>query len=198
MEGSTLALDIPQALFFADTYINKGEFRDALACVHVIMLQPSNSMTPYLLKRAARLFAELNGALPLDDPKRQNAAAVQLLVFSKVKPNEWLGTQGVAAMMLNRESSRIGDVVMNYQNCKPILIQSDDYCSACNKVGTKGVCKACENAHYCSKECQLNDWQFHKLACATSRKCKEVIWNSTEPWQKKLDEVRNGIARVLK
>lgn len=195
MEGP---INVEQALFLADRYITQAKYMDALACLHVIMLQPTGAVNLYLLKRATRLFAEINGALPLDEPTRQNAVAVQVLVFSKVKPNEWIGTQGVAAMMLNRESSRIGEVAMNYQNCKPILIQSDDYCSACNKVGTKGVCKTCENVHYCSRECQLSDWQFHKLICATSRKCNDMTWNSTEPWQKKLDEIRNGIANILK
>jgi hypothetical protein len=37
-------------------------------------------------------------------------------------------------------------------------------CFACNRPGTQR-CSACQNARYCSSECQKKDWVLHKLLC---------------------------------
>ncbi|KAL0476306.1 hypothetical protein AKO1_006336 [Acrasis kona] len=40
-----------------------------------------------------------------------------------------------------------------------------DMCSHCDKLGDMMRCSACQNVLYCSKECQVDDWKFHKGAC---------------------------------
>lgn len=207
-------MDIPkgvdplQAIYVADQHIIEEKYASAFPYLMAILMAPPHPFPSevskieknklnYVIKRAARLFAEINGALPENDPARQKAAAVQLLVFSKVKPNEWLGTQGVAASMLGRESSAIGNVEMNYETGHPLLIQGDDFCVACHKVGCDTCCSQCKNVFYCSKDCQTNDWKIHKLVCATSRIMGVVMWNSTEPYEVQLREMRRVIEKSL-
>lgn len=38
-------------------------------------------------------------------------------------------------------------------------------CTLCEKPGAH-ACARCKSSHYCSKECQLDDWPVHKLLCA--------------------------------
>lgn len=152
---------------------------------------------PHLIKRAARLYAEINGALPNGDPRKQEAAAAQLLLLSRVKANEWLGTQGVAAAMLGVESTRIGNIEMDYTTGMPLLIQADNYCAACQKPGVSGRCSKCGLAWYCCEKHQRDDWPLHKVWCSTSRMREALFWNSTEPYQERLQEVRRAIAHSL-
>jgi hypothetical protein len=199
-EGGGDLLSHIQALYLADKYIANGEYAGALPwLVSLISPPPSSVTTPdaYSLKRACRIFAEINGALPNTDRRKQSPAAIQLLLFSKVKPNEWLGTQGVAATMLGKEFSIIGDVRMNYHDGSPILVQGDDYCEACNKPGAQKRCTQCQTAHYCDSECQGEDWKFHKLKCSTSRNMGTETWNSLEYYEKKLGKLREVIGDAL-
>jgi hypothetical protein len=39
-------------------------------------------------------------------------------------------------------------------------------CNVCTKDATS-QCSKCKNVSYCSRECQLKDWNQHKLACNT-------------------------------
>ncbi|KAI1384954.1 uncharacterized protein F4822DRAFT_378535 [Hypoxylon trugodes] len=41
---------------------------------------------------------------------------------------------------------------------------SSTKCAVCWKDGGK-LCTTCKSCHYCSKECQSNDWKSHKLLC---------------------------------
>ena len=43
-------------------------------------------------------------------------------------------------------------------------------CYCCNNF-TKQTCSQCENAFYCSKNCQQSDWQKHKTVCMSEKKC---------------------------
>ncbi len=38
-------------------------------------------------------------------------------------------------------------------------------CSFCNKSDATKRCSACRKVNYCSKECQINDWNSHKPNC---------------------------------
>lgn len=199
-EGGGDEITPMQALYFADSYISKGEYAGALPWLMSLICPPDGKekrVDPYSLKRACRLFAEINGALDNKDKRKQGPAAVQLLLFSKVKPNEWLGTQGIAAAMLEKEFSIIGEVRMNYETGEPILLQGDDYCEACNKHGAEKRCKQCETTHYCDVECQKEDWKFHKLKCVTSRNMGVVAWNSTDYYKQKLEKLREEIAKAF-
>lgn len=205
MEGLLKSINHAQAIYFADQYIAERKWHEAMACLFSILTsetvqdEQSNSLQnhPLLMKRAARMYAEINGALPLEDVHRQDAAAVQLLVLSRVKANEWLGTQGVAAFVLKVESTRIGDMCMNYDTGMPMLIQSDNHCAACNTPHCVSRCSACALVFYCSEKHQKEDWKHHKLLCMTSRKKSVVFWNDTQPYQHRLQEVRKVIGDSL-
>lgn len=197
MEGESLTPS--KALYVIDQYIAEEDYKSAFAiCMCTLMsCPPCGGTVPkenLAIKRLARIFAEINGAFPNDQGRKQTPAAVQLLVFSKVKPNEWLGTQGVAAAMLKRETSSIGDVVMNYETMGPLLVQGDDYCAACNKIGCRTICSTCKNVFYCDKACQKDDWIIHKLKCAASANRGAIMWNSTELYETQLKEMRETIA----
>lgn len=43
----------------------------------------------------------------------------------------------------------------------------------CNTGSEHKVCKGCENALYCSKECQLMHWHVHKVVCNKQKKKKK-------------------------
>src|SRR5581483_5075417 len=38
-------------------------------------------------------------------------------------------------------------------------------CASCDKTDGLKVCGKCKKIKYCSEECQLLDWQFHKQYC---------------------------------
>lgn len=42
-------------------------------------------------------------------------------------------------------------------------------CILCEAPGAR-ACARCRSCHYCSKECQLDDWPVHKLVCASFTK----------------------------
>ncbi|CAF4121941.1 unnamed protein product [Rotaria sordida] len=53
-----------------------------------------------------------------------------------------------------------------------IVMQSEsewilNMCRYCCEANASKVCSKCQQAHYCSKECQINDWKLykHKLIC---------------------------------
>lgn len=39
-------------------------------------------------------------------------------------------------------------------------------CITCDQI-TKNRCSKCKSVHYCKRECQVSDWQTHKLFCAS-------------------------------
>ena len=39
-------------------------------------------------------------------------------------------------------------------------------CSYCHKAAEK-KCSACKLFYYCDKDCQKNDWKYHKHYCKT-------------------------------
>lgn len=41
-------------------------------------------------------------------------------------------------------------------------------CQRCEKTSTR-ICKDCKTVDYCSKECQLEDWNTHKTTCVYYR-----------------------------
>ncbi len=48
------------------------------------------------------------------------------------------------------------------------------YLCICGKNATK-KCSNCKNAHYCSKECQKDDWNHHKIDCKIYKEKGDVI-----------------------
>ena len=72
--------------------------------------------------------------------------------------------------------------LVTFSRQKLALIQceySSKSCSQCGKsVNIRDMkrCTKCKTAHYCSKECQVKDWeQKHKVHCKEMRRLKEVI-----------------------
>jgi hypothetical protein len=192
-EGSGRPEDIFQLMYIIDSNIVKKDWHAALACLTAILTAAPNTFKKeeaHMVKRAARLFAEINGALNNEDETKQSPGAVQLLVLANVRANEWLGTQGVAAMMLGKEVSPIGDIQVNPENGTPFLIQADNYCIACYKANCTGRCSSCKNVYYCSAEHQKSDWHMHKLECMKSRTKGSILWNDTKPYQEHLKKVR--------
>jgi len=193
--------DIFQIMYLVDRHIVAKEWHNALACLITLLVAPADTFKKeeaHLLRRAARLYAEINGALSNTDEKKQAPSAVQLIVLSKVKANEWLGTQGVAASMLNKDYSPIGDIEMNPENTMPFLIQADNYCVACYRANCTRMCSGCKNVFYCSPEHQKEDWRMHKMDCAKSSARGSMYWNSTEPYEDHLKQVRTVVTDSLK
>lgn len=56
-----------QALYVADNYIMEKKYKDAFVILLAILMSP-NPPSGYTLKRVARLFAEINGAFPMNEP----------------------------------------------------------------------------------------------------------------------------------
>lgn len=49
-------------------------------------------------------------------------------------------------------------------------------CHNCNKEGTNySKCAACKIAHYCSRECQVNNWYEHKYICKLTKESHSVL-----------------------
>lgn len=46
--------------------------------------------------------------------------------------------------------------------------QTESICAVCSHEGSKR-CISCGQANYCSKKCQRNDWNTHKLLCASMK-----------------------------
>ena len=57
-------------------------------------------------------------------------------------------------------------------------------CGKCGKQATAATCKllrcsACKIQKYCSKECQVQDWHWHKTSCTASRETLEISLDPT-------------------
>lgn len=61
---------------------------------------------------------------------------------------------------LEAKASDKGAVKERIENC----------CGFCKKNGEMSRCDSCQEAYYCSKECQTKDWPTHKAACREARK----------------------------
>lgn len=46
-----------------------------------------------------------------------------------------------------------------------IATMVNNYCIECGKSNITSQCKSCHQVRYCSKECQTNDWPYHKRLC---------------------------------
>ncbi len=50
---------------------------------------------------------------------------------------------------------------------------------SCEKCGKKDkemfLCSRCLYTSYCSKDCQINDWKFHRTSCKTTKKQAEDL-----------------------
>lgn len=49
-----------------------------------------------------------------------------------------------------------------------------DMCYFCEKIGNVQVCTNCKMARYCSSECQLKDWQRHKVECNSIKYTNDI------------------------
>jgi hypothetical protein len=199
--SAPIGSDVFQVMYLVDRHIVNKDWHSALACLLTILTLPTHTFKKeeaHLLKRAARIFTEINGALSNEDEKKQAPAAVQLLALSKVKACEWLGTQGIAATMLNKDYSPIGDIEMNPESGNPFLIQADNYCVACYKANCTRMCSGCKNVFYCSAEHQKSDWHMHKVDCAKSSTRGTILWNSTDPYEEHMKQVRAVVNESLK
>ena len=49
-------------------------------------------------------------------------------------------------------------------------------CYNCNKEGVNySICNKCKIAHYCSRECQANNWYLHKYTCNLTKESHSVL-----------------------
>eukprot|EP00729_Bicosta_minor_P006123 gene6123-35054_t len=49
--------------------------------------------------------------------------------------------------------------------CDGALLLRTRKCDACQKPGTRSVCKGCAKGRYCSRACQKSHWAEHKASC---------------------------------
>lgn len=148
-----------------------------------------------IMRRACRIFVEIMFALPKGHEMRQDANAVQMLVFSKVPPYAWNGTVGIAAEICNAKTSQIGNVVVGGDKKLPLLITADNWCAACHSERTSGKCKSCDLVHYCSELHQKSHWPIHKFECL--QKKDDIAWNSCATYERNLDALQNALRTML-
>ena len=62
------------------------------------------------------------------------------------------------------------------------IMPTSKNCSApnCPNTGDQN-CSGCADASYCSRECQRNDWRFHKETCYSSHKCNCFVLRAKGP-----------------
>lgn len=174
-----------------------------------------------LLKRACRIFVEINMSLAKGDNMKQDYSLVQMLgerdyfcccqslsrflsrffitiflspVFSHVKPVNWPGTVGIAAEMHQQKSSRIGDVVLG-DNGIPMLVGGDNWCAACNKEETIGKCNKCNEAYYCSEQHQQTHWPVHKFECL--RKRNDDAWENCDIYKRGMERAKAAAKKLM-
>jgi hypothetical protein len=199
MEGRQSWVD---AKVEVERHLAMGEWEDALKCsMNALRNAPNEEALETLpaklaLRRLTRVFAELNFALPDDYKWKQSPAAVQNLCFSRVAAQNWLPSQGIAAVLLNRSSTALGDVVRDEEHKEklPMLVAHDDWCAVCSQKGSGQRCSGCKNVFYCSPEHQKADWRRHRLACIASQ---NPWWNSTEKWRERMAQIERRVMETL-
>jgi len=107
-----------------------------------------------------------------------------------LEDNEWTALSQLVQLIFDKE------VVITYKE-KQIAVRwewtntsqfskiskeeyPDTVCNCCKKEGKRTVmkmCGGCKRVHYCSKDCQLNDWKSHKKTCKNTGSRDET----TEP-----------------
>jgi hypothetical protein len=149
-----------QSMSVVDWLINMGRYDAAAAMLNTIIGNWHSDEYRHVLRRACRMLVEILFALepkgPTDD--------VQSFVLLKVKHDEWAPSQGLAAAILKRRESRVGDLIY-FRGDKPVLVKSDSWCTVCNKPGCEMACGKCKSAFYCGPEHQKVDYARHKHTC---------------------------------
>ena len=179
-------------------FIDQEKYDEAVALlVQILHTAPHQS---HLVKVAARMAAEI-----LCVRKSQDVNAIQLLCFSRVPPVEWLGTTGVAAKMLKRTWSRVGDVVLDLSSETKggaLLVHSDGWCKACNATHMENgkpcqACAGCGLVHYCCQKHQKDDWPLHKVECISGKFRHQDLWNDTFYYTEQLEKINQVIGEAL-
>ena len=51
------------------------------------------------------------------------------------------------------------------------MSRNSRFCSVCMKMYKKPIkrCGGCQQVYYCSKQCQVKDWKFHKPICGKNK-----------------------------
>ena len=80
---------------------------------------------------------------------------------------------------------RQGFIVPKYEEKLAFLMSYHDphRCSKCWKVSIKRkMCSACGTAGYCSKKCQIHDWEIkHKVDCKEMKLSRSIIYDENYP-----------------
>ena len=133
-----------------------------------------------------------NGATPLN-LSGSNAQITQLLIDATARAAQPpLTTQAVAAMGVRELKTYLGGRRVDFSGCceKSELVvlalstlgetesggAAEESCGAVHKVCARcsvaasqaiklKKCKTCRAVYYCGRECQVADWQAHKLGC---------------------------------
>ncbi len=148
----------------------------------------------FLMQRACRIFVEITFSLPVGHEMRQDHNLVQMLVFSKVEPDRWPGTLGIAAEMYQMKTCRIGNVVTG-DNGIPLIVAGNDWCEACYAEQTHGYCQRCKEAHYCSPEHQKAHWPMHKFECLRMR--NDDAWSNCTIYERGLNAAKAALDKLM-
>jgi hypothetical protein len=74
----------------------------------------------------------------------------------------------IDAMMWRAEVGRRSATVHETQQEK--VVKRETWCAVCSNAETPPKrCAGCKTVYYCSRQCQLQDWPFHRQTCLEQR-----------------------------
>jgi len=124
---------------------------------------------------------EVNSLLEGEDKRQLMGGLVITCVENGfvLEDDEWIALSDLVQLIFDKEV-----VVITYKEKQIAVkwewtnisqfskISKEEYpnalCNCCKKDGKRTemkLCGGCKRVHYCSKDCQLNDWKSHKKTC---------------------------------
>ena len=75
----------------------------------------------------------------------------------------------------NKESAWINTYLEDIKDILLDILEKNRTCIVCDKKTDLKNCGKCKQVHYCSRDCQKNDWREHKKTCSSEQQWKRDL-----------------------
>ena len=104
-----------------------------------------------------------------NDLESPNRSPCKRSTSEKQGPKHW-DNQASENQSLAEEQALLREILEKTDIDSEDDLEDTGYCAYCHHKPEKGaelkMCSRCRVTHYCSVNCQIKDWAFHRFACA--------------------------------
>ena len=131
--------------------------------LHYAVLHRNEGMVTVLLKHGANPNSESrNGWRPLFLLKLASMEDSMKIIDILIQYNARLtNKEDINILRTSVETHGTKDLAIKVREAHP---RDKEECEKCSKPAPK-KCSSCKRVHYCTPDCQKQDWKFHKITC---------------------------------